>query len=403
MFRSKLLVVATLAVALVGASARAGTTITISRTDNGTTLPFQRHIVRLGSPSSSPGLLAAAIQRNNSDGQGLVLLVSSDGGASWSKSQNIQPDTTQRDTADLVADPDGMGFSLVYGIEPVSSQFVASSKADVVYLHYTLGSNNELTVDRGPVVVFRPGTGQGWYRPALIRDSQGTLHATASLLDGSSYTFWERMSIDGGLEWTSAERLASFGSSFGGGRLVAYGSKVMALYDAYRATDPGRYRTKDAGPCSSWGSEISFASNGLYHAGAFSVVATPDGHVHLGHSDKNSQQLWYREYDGSSWSSALRIESAGDWSQQPSLSQRGNTVFYAWNRFNNTNLNTILIRVRTNGSWGSTSTLDTENSWKGYTSSLESILPGEPALILWSQGPADASSPMKIQLQLFDP
>jgi hypothetical protein len=236
-----------LALALVGAQAASAatvTTITQSGAENGTTLPFQRHILRLG--GATP-VYVMAPQKQKVDGEGLVLYTSLDGGATWQHNLPVQNDPSERDTADLLPDDNGMGFSLVYGLEPVSSAFAIDARSDVVFLHYKLGAGATLTLDQGPVVVFHPSSTQGYFRPSLIRDSAGTLHVTASLLDGSSsgnsFTWWERVSIDNGVEWTAPEQLAAFGNSFGGGRLVAYGSKVMALYDAYRADDQGRYRT----------------------------------------------------------------------------------------------------------------------------------------------------------------
>jgi hypothetical protein len=241
-----------------------------------------------------------------------------------------------------------------------------------------------VTIDRGPTVLFHPDSNQGYFRASLSRDSAGTLHVTATFLSGSNYSWLERMSIDEGQEWTAATTTASFGSGFGGGRIVSYGSNVMAVYDAYSVSQQGRYRTKAAGGCSTWSSEHTFVPEGLYHADAFAVTTTPDGHVHLGYSDKSNQQLWYREFDGTSWSSATRLESTGAWSNQPGLSHQGNTVFYSWNHSNSDNDTRMYLRAKpAGGSFGSNVVLDNSTLFKGYTTAIEDVLPGESVQVLY--------------------
>jgi hypothetical protein len=394
-----------LAAMLASAPVLAESTITMTRTDNGTTLPFQRHIVRLGPASVGEGVLVAVVQCNGSNGLGLEMYESTNLGNSWSHVMSVQPNSSIRDTADLLADTDGQGFVLAYGAEPVSSMWAPSSKETIVFVHYSLGSNNQIAADQGPTTVYTPSSSQGYFRPAITRDSTGTLHLTATLLDSNgNFSWWERMSIDGGQEWTAAEQIDSFGSSFGGGRTVAYGSNVMAIYDAYDPNSPGRYRTKSAGACSTWSSATQFVPEGLYHAGAFSVTSTPDGHVHLGSSDKDEQQLWYREFNGSSWSSRKLIESTGIWSNQPALSHdANNNLTFAWNHPDSDTTNEVWVMTRTGTTWSSHKVLDSTSIWDGYTSAQEVIVSGEPVQIIWSQGPADASSPMAVRDYAFTP
>lgn len=366
---------------------RTVSTITTTGWANATTLPFQRHITRVGPPTVGAGFLYVAVNRQGQGAGGLMLYLSKDGGKTWTEIAGIQPNRNPRDMADMIADPNGaMGFSLLYSVEPESSSFGPDTATDVVFLHYSVGSSGSVSIDRGPMTLFHPGSNQGYYRAALTRDSAGTLHATASLVNGTSYSWLERMSIDDGQEWTTATTLASFGGSFGGGRIVAYGANVMAIYDAYTTSQQGRYRTKAAGACSDWSSERNFVPEGLYHAGAFGVTTTPDGHVHLGYSDKPNEQLWYREFDGTSWSSATRIESVGVWSNQPGLSHQGNTVFFSWNHYISDNDNRMFAKTKpAGGSFGSTITLDNSTLFKGYTNAIDEVLPGEQVQVLYCQ------------------
>jgi hypothetical protein len=379
-------------------------TITTTATSNGTTLPFQRHVIRVGPSPAGQGELVAALQRQGTGGEGLVLFLSRDDGRTWTESLPVQNDPSERDTADLLADPDGSGFALLYSLEPMSSMFAVDPRSTVVFLHYAVNPDLSIQVDTGPIVVYSPGAHQGYFRGSLARDTTGTLHATASLLDASSgtaYSWWESMSTNNGTSWSTPIEVAKFGSSFGGGRVTPYGDRLIAIYDDYSVADEGRYRTKAAGPSATWGSEGVVEPLGLYHAGAFSVTSTPDGNVHLGYSDKPLEQLWYREFNGSSWSSATLMESNGTWSNQPAVSHVGNTVLFSWNHSDTAT--DMIIRQATKppgGAFGSATTVDSVALFKGYTSALENLTQGESLAVLWSQDPASSGEPSNIQCGL---
>jgi hypothetical protein len=359
----------------------AATVAPIGLAANGTTLPFQRHVVRLGPPTAGHGTFVAAVQKQNSDGEGLVLYVSNDNGASWQRDQPVQRNASIRDTADMLVDRDGFGFSLVYGVEPQSSQF-SPNGAPVVYLHYKLLPDRRVGADLGPSVVFQAGSGEGYFRPSITRDSSGVLHASATLLSRGTFHFIEKTSSDG-LHWSSSIEIASFGATFGGGRLIAYANNVMAIFDSYAPSAPGRYRVKATGAVD-WSATHSFAPDGLYHAGAFSAVATPDGHVHLAYSEKSFSQLRYREFNGSSWSGSTTIEHVGYWSNQPALSRSGNAIVCSWNHRDGTDATRIEVANRSGTSFVSAQTVSS-GGFKGYTTALEEIAPGDPLIVLWSE------------------
>lgn len=363
------------------------TTVTVAPTptSNATTLPFQRHVVRLGEPTAGDGVLVAALQKQGAEGDGLTLYLSRDQGARWQRVGEVPVDQQVRFTADLLADDDGQGFVLVYGVEPNSSRWTTDARFEVGLIHYAW-RDGEPVRDRGPVKVFEASSGEGWFRPSVTRDALGTLHVAATRFDGSSYGFHERRSIDEGEEWTPSERLARSSSSFLGGRVIAFGSKVAAIYDEYDATADGRFRVAAAGPCAPWADEEVFATDGLYHAGAFATVATPDGRLHLAYHAKGSEPMRYRVFDGLSWSSAFTFESVGWWSNQPAIARHGNDVVVAWNHKRASDHMEMRARTRkANGSWGSERTIDASQSFKGYTNGLEEIVPGESMMLLWCE------------------
>jgi hypothetical protein len=378
------------------------TTITTTASSNGTTLPFQRHVARVGPAGAGNGEYVAALQRQGTGGEGLDLFVSKDEGQSWAEIAPVQNDPSERDTADLLPDPDGNGFSLLYSLEPQSSDFQVDPASAVVYLHYSVGADLSINNDLGPVVVYSPGSNQGYFRCSIARDTADVLHATASLLDASSgtndFSWWESVSSDGGDSWSSPIKLSDFGDSFGGGRVLAYGDNVMAIFDEYAVSGEGRYRTKPAGANESWGPVGIIEPVGIYHAGAFSATATPDGIVHLGYSDKPFEALWYREFDGSSWSSATSIDPTQVWSNQPALSQVGNTITYSWNHMvTSTDMIMMQVTKPPGGDFEDTLTIDTVPLFKGYSNALDVLTPGESLPVLWSQDPSGSETASNIQ------
>ncbi len=375
-----------------------------TKTANGTTLPFQRHVVRVGPSGAGNGTYAAAVQENGANGLGLVLMRSADGGSSWVQDQVLQGDPTVRDTADLLADTDGAGFSLVYGVEPQSLDYTADSRFDIVFLHETLTATGTFFVDLGPVTVAAPGPNEGWFRPAITRDSLGVLHLTASLLHADGSFEWDVFtSTDDGATWGNEEELASHPSTIIGGRVDAQGSTVVAIFDARDPSTPGRYRVRPAGSTTGqWGPTIAFAPEGLYHAGAFSVTVGTDGILHLGYSDKDTEALRYRSFDGSTWSSSMIIESTGWWANQPALSHMGADIVYSWNHMDNSNWMTMEYLRKINGVWDASPTVvDNVQVFKGYTSAIDEVPSGEPLQLLWSQDSPTGGTPEIVAAQPY--
>jgi hypothetical protein len=355
-------------------------TSVIAPTSNGasTTLPFQRHAIRVN------GVYAVAVQQQGSNGRGLELYRSTDA-VHWTHDQSIQPNAAIRDTADIVADGTGNGFYLVYGVEPQSSKFGPDPNTKVVFSRYELLPDGTFGLELGPRTLLKPATGQAYFRPSIARDATGELYVAATFFDGTNFSWIVRRSPDGGVTWHGPTTLASFGTGFGGGKVIAYadGNRVAAIYDQY-ASGAGHMRSKAAGDGGTWGSPIVVAAEGLYHAGAFNVVSTADGRLHLGYSSKDLQQLFYRTFNGTSWSARTLLDPVGIWSNQVALTAQGNTVSFAWNHEDSINVYRIFQRVLTNGTFSAIRVLDATVNWKGYTSAIEQIAPGEQALVIWS-------------------
>ncbi|GAC1339077.1 MAG: hypothetical protein NVSMB23_07620 [Myxococcales bacterium] len=351
---------------------------------NGTTLPFQRHIVRAIAPGQGRPTLAAVVQKQGADGDGLTLSTSIDGGASWHRDLALQPHASVRDTADLLPDVDGRGFSLLYSLEPESSRFREDARSDVILLHLALVRPGNFRVDAGPTVIFHPVRGEAYFRASLARDAQGVLHVAATHLSRGSFSF-RAVALAGGKRG-APETLQSFGRVFGGGRLLAVGGAVLAVYDDYAMGHPARARLRPAGRAAAWGPERVAAPDGLYHAGAFSLTATPDGHAHLVYSDKGAQALQYREFDGRAWSARSTVDPQGHWANQAAVSHQGSTVLIAWNHFDPaTGMMDVRVRERTRAGLAPVRAVATATTFKGYTTAIEAVVPGEPWVVAWCE------------------
>lgn len=79
------------------------------------------------------------------------------------------------------------------------------------------------------------------------------------------------------------------------------------------------------------------------------------------------------------------IEGAGAWSNQPALSHAGNAIYFAWNHADSAGVMRVFVQPRLNGRWVAPLLVDDLPAFKGYTTSLEEVAPGEALQIFWSQ------------------
>ena len=92
---------------------------------NQLTLPAQRHVVRVA-PAGLPAYWLVAIQRDGLGGHGLAFFRGDDGGG-WQFEADLQPDWSERDTADLVEA--GGDLAVVWSYE--SAKLSGSTRHDV--------------------------------------------------------------------------------------------------------------------------------------------------------------------------------------------------------------------------------------------------------------------------------
>jgi hypothetical protein len=354
---------------------------------NELTLPSQRHVVRLAPPGRAPYLLAA-IQRDGNDGLGLNFFRSDDGGATWVADQPIQPDTSERDEADLVVVRDDL--AVVWSYE--SSTLAGSTRHDVWFQWWRLdGTTGRLAPDPAIRVFDATTSSQAYSRAQLAVDGAGRLWVMAFRLEsGGGSTAVISVSTDGGLTFTAQPPLDTLPAR-GGGVLLATGGKLLALYDCHDAGTPSRYRVRsDGDPLPAWSASSVAFPEGIYHGAALSAVDDGAGGAHVVYKSEDAQ-LWYRTFDGAGFSPAQRLESTGDWALQPATTRIGGTflVFYDQVIQPGTQ-NRLVLRIGTGGALSDAVVVDGSTSFKSYPAAPATLPDGTPlAVVLYASQPAD--------------
>ncbi len=114
------------------------------------------------------------------------------------------------------------------------------------------------------------------------------------------------VSVDGGARFVAQPALDRLPNR-GGGRLVALGGRLLALYDAHAATGAARFRVRDDdAPLSSWSPLASAFPEGIYHGAALSAVTDGAGGADVAYKDK-AERLWLRHFDGVAFGSGTLL------------------------------------------------------------------------------------------------
>src|SRR5512133_2738803 len=281
---------------------------------NQLTLPAQRHLVRVA-PAGLPAYWLVAIQRDGLGGHGLSFFRGDDGGG-WRFEADLQRDWSERDTADLVEA--GGDLAVVWSYE--GAKLSGSTRHDVWFQWWRLDPVTGRLLPEPAVRVFDSTSSTSAYsRAVLALDAAGRLWGMAFRLeaDGSS-TVVVSVSGDGGAHFTQQPALDHLPAR-GGGRLVAVGGRLLALYDSHAGTGAARFRVRDdAAPLASWTPVAAAFPEGIYHGAALSAVADGSGGADVAYKDKG-ERLRVRHFDGRAFGAATTVVASGDWALQPAV------------------------------------------------------------------------------------
>ncbi|WP_233613394.1 MULTISPECIES: WD40/YVTN/BNR-like repeat-containing protein [Corallococcus] len=337
---------------------------------NALTLPAHRHAVRIETGNGHAPTWLLAIQQQGAEGEGLNLFRSEDGFQGFSKLAEIQPDASHHDRAELVAV--GRDVAMVYAYEGPS--LAASSRHDVYFQWWRYDAAQDTWTPEPAVRVFNADSATAYSRALLARDSKGRLWVQAFRLesDGGS-TAVVAVSTDGGLSFQKQPDLGRTRKR-GGGRLLSVGSKLAFFWAMHDGFEPTRLRVRDAAdPLDTWGPQRDAFSDGIYHGAALSAVEDGKGGIHLVYKDE-TERLYYRRFDGTSFGSRILVEGTPDWALQPAVTRIGDALYVFYNHFQTATDYEIRVRVLRNGVFSDPVTLDSRTSFKGYLSTLD-VLP----------------------------
>ncbi|HWE26063.1 MAG TPA: N,N-dimethylformamidase beta subunit family domain-containing protein [Myxococcales bacterium] len=338
------------------------------------TLPAARHLVRIDTGRGRPPAWFLAIQQDSANHHGLWFVRSDDAGATWSPYAPIQDDWTERDTPDVIVV--GKDIALVYSYE--GPTLTGSARHDVFFQWWRWDGADDW-FPAPPVRVFDSTSSvTGYYRGLIALDSFGRIWIQAFRLNtDGTHTAVVTVSTDGGTTFTQQPSLATLADR-GGGRLISLGTRLMFLYGAHGCCQVGKMRLRnDSDPLSSWSTAATALPDGIYHGAALSAVADGAGGLHLAYKSL-AERLYYRHFDGTSWSAAILLEgtlqAGSNWALQPAVTRLGDdlVVFYNQMITNNTSYRWVYRTLRA-GSFSSPSTLDSSDGFKGYPTSFDTL------------------------------
>ncbi|RYZ42195.1 MAG: exo-alpha-sialidase [Myxococcaceae bacterium] len=359
---------------------------------NALTLPAHRHSVRIETGNGHAPTWLLAIQQQGAGGEGLNLFRSDDGFQTFDKLAAIQPDGSHHDRAELVAV--GRDVALVYAFEAPS--LAASSRHDVWFQWWRYQEDGHTWAPEPAVRVFNADDSTAYSRALLARDSRGRLWVQAFRLesDGGS-TAVVAVSTDGG---SSFQRQPDLGRvrKRGGGRMLSVGSKLVFFYAMHDGFEPTRLRVRDADdPLDTWGPVREAFSDGIYHGAALSAVEDGRGGIHLVYKDE-TERLYYRRFDGTSFGPRTLVENTPDWALQPAVTRVGSALYVFYNHMQSAADYELRVRVLRDGTFSDPVTLDSRTSFKGYLSALD-VLPDSVTEVPCFYGDSpDANSSAKV-------
>ncbi|RKH88551.1 exo-alpha-sialidase, partial [Corallococcus praedator] len=174
------------------------------------------------------------------------------------------------------------------------------------------------------------------------------------------------------------------------------GSKLVFFYAMHDGFEPTRLRVRDAAdPVDTWGPSREAFSDGIYHGAALSAVEDGQGGIHLVYKDE-TERLYYRRFDGTSFGPRTLVENTPDWALQPAVTRVGSALYVFYNHMQSAADYELRVRVLRDGTFSDPVTLDSRTSFKGYLSALD-VLPDSVTEVPCFYGDSpDANSSAKV-------
>jgi hypothetical protein len=367
---------------------------------NALSTPAARHLVRM---RSGTYLLALQCDRA-APNTGLTLFRSDDDGQSWSYSASLNPNASDRHTADLLRAGDDLALVASYDGPSIVPDASLDPARQVRFQWWRAkGSGWE---PEPPVAVFDPAPGFAYHRGEIAIDAAGRIWVQAfqrgatrcdpakdltcaqclNVDNGDNYgnEVVVSVSADGGRTFSPAQTVGTT-MCRAGGRIIDLGQKLLLIWNDYSANENGsrvvtRFVTRElSDPIGSWSDpQDAFTdapADGIYHGAALSAVADGQGGLHLVYKDQNDQLLWYRHFDGHGFTARVQVDdSRDDWALQPATMMRDGELFVLANhRTGVASYETRMWRLSTGLGPQQAASLGDDGAFHGYPSLPDSI------------------------------
>jgi len=321
--------------ALDARSSAATSPATVTRTSRTSALstPSQRHMVRLTPAGRGPVQLLANDLGSVSPG-GLNWFRSDDDGLTWRHYAPILSNGIHM-TADAIMT--AMDVEIAISYDTTSSGFPTDSndpKRKVYYQRWHYDGSGNWSPGALKTVASPPAS-KAYHRAVLQRDSQGRLWVQAWLRDPCSSsagsdcadTLQVWVSEDDGATFTKLPDLHRM-TSLGGGRMLHTASRMVILWGSYGYSQPALMMWRDdSEPSGVWHGPANAFPDGdsIYHGSAQSAVHAGGNAFDLVYKSRN-EKLYYRRYDGQSFSSRQLVDDVSYYSTQPAISRYGDDL-----------------------------------------------------------------------------
>ena len=342
------------------------------------------------------GVLLLAVQRDSASPSGLHWYRSDDDGRTWRYYKAIIPNTSLHLTADALVV--GNDIAIVASYDTTSSGFPNDSN-DVnrkVYFQWWRYDGAGDWIPESRITVDSPPSGYAYHRATLTLDSSGALFVAAFLRDPCSSSSGPNCSDTIRL-WSSADSGSSFSrepdlfrqSLLAGGRLIHLGQRTMMLWGDYSWANPAKVSFHDDGAApGTWSTPVNAFSDAdsIYHGSAYSASPDGSGGLDLVYKDRR-ENLYYRHFDGSSFSARQLVDSSAYYSVQPGVTRRGSVVFVCVNHVVNLSTPNYEMRsFRVAAGFGTWEQLATTSARTGYPAAPISVPASAGVPCAWTAG-----------------
>jgi hypothetical protein len=225
--------------------------------------------------------------------------------------------------------------------------------------------------------------------PSIVVEPSGKIWVSYSYFDGSSYTIVVKNSTDDGASWSAATTLTSTST-------LAANYSTMAIYNgqypviayviSYAGSKPVRSRAFNG---SSWTSEVTLdsANNGAVQN--FSLTSVGNQVVYAGANPGVNTAIQYAFFNGTSWSATATVNTSASDTYDPQVVSDGTNVWLFYGHKGGTaTAYDLYYRKYDGASWSASGTLTSGAANNRYPHVPRTVAAGAPIPYVYQSGTA---------------